>query len=250
MNNLQLVVLLSFFMASCASIKPTTNFKSQKLNKKTFLSHLENNQLPYGWYTAKINGKVKIDDRSTPISASLRIKKDSVIWLSINAIMGIEVLRVSISKDSLRYINRLDQTYFVGSITDLSKKIPIALNFYDLQDVLTAHAPNIRFSKTSVFSQDSIHEFITYGVGESYKLQLLEPHFVLKQMEINSKNQQLSVEYYNFEKFNSVWRPKKSVLKAVENNRLVELELNFSKETINVAKKLNFKIPKNYAPVL
>lgn len=250
MNNLSLVLLLSIFMASCASIKPTTTFKSKKLNKKAFLTHLENNQLAYNWYTAKINGNVKIDGKTTPINATLRIKKDSIIWLSINAIMGIEALRVSISKDSLRYINRLDQTYFVGSIADLSKKTPLGLNFKNLQDLLTAHAPTIQFSETSLFSKDSIHELTTSNLGVTYKLKLLEPYFVLKQMEINTAKEQISVEYYNFEKFNSVLRPKKSVLKASKNNRSVELELNFSKETINVVKKLNFKIPKNYAQAL
>ena len=53
------------------------------------------------------------------LSGQLRIRKDSLVWLSVTATMGMEVLRAKISNDSVWIVNRLEKTYFLPLVQTL-----------------------------------------------------------------------------------------------------------------------------------
>jgi hypothetical protein len=49
------------------------------------------------------------------------MKKDSLIWISVNGALGIEGMRVLIDKDSVRILNKLDKEYQVRSLEYLTR---------------------------------------------------------------------------------------------------------------------------------
>ena len=73
------------------------------------------------WFSARVNVDATIDKENRSFNANLRICKDSAIWMSISPALGIEVARVLIDKDSVRFINRLNSTYFKGGFAYLNK---------------------------------------------------------------------------------------------------------------------------------
>ena len=73
---------------------------------------------------------------NTPVSANLRIRKDSVIWLSISALLGIEVARIQITPDSLKLMNRINKTYWTGDFEDVENTYGIPANYEQLEGVL------------------------------------------------------------------------------------------------------------------
>ncbi|MDG1188965.1 MAG: DUF4292 domain-containing protein, partial [Flavobacteriales bacterium] len=131
--NLFIVVLL---LSSCVGSKWTTNTSSQ--SPSAVLKKAEVNTKDTRWFTTSIKGKADFDNRSLPITAQLRMRKDSVIWMSMSALMGIEAARVHITPDSVKLINRLNATYFVGGIESLSEEYNLPFSFYELQDLLLA----------------------------------------------------------------------------------------------------------------
>lgn len=67
----------------------------------------------YQWMTAKINGEVSIpSDFSTfTFTGTLKMRRDSTVWISASALMGMESVRALITQDSVFVINRMNQTY-------------------------------------------------------------------------------------------------------------------------------------------
>lgn len=65
----------------------------------------------YEWMSAKMSGELKVESGEFPFSGTLRMRRDSTIWISASALMGIENLRALITQDSVILINRMDQTY-------------------------------------------------------------------------------------------------------------------------------------------
>ena len=60
-------------------------------------------------FSAKINVDYQgTDGKKYDVNANLRMYKDSVIWISITAIFGIEGLRAYITKDSVKILNKQD----------------------------------------------------------------------------------------------------------------------------------------------
>lgn len=65
----------------------------------------------YEWMTAKMNGELSVDNNTFPFTGSLRMRRDSTLWLSISAFMGMESVRALITPDTVLMINRMNQTY-------------------------------------------------------------------------------------------------------------------------------------------
>ena len=85
----------------------------------------------FEWLTSKveidIEGKnMTFDD----LSGQLRMRHDSLVWLSVTAPMGIEVARIKVSTDSVWVINRLEKTYLAEPLDSVAQCLgmPISLH--------------------------------------------------------------------------------------------------------------------------
>lgn len=65
----------------------------------------------YRWMTAKMSGELKMEGEDFPFSGNLRMCRDSTVWVSVSAFMGMESIRTLVTQDSVVLVNRLNQTY-------------------------------------------------------------------------------------------------------------------------------------------
>ena len=70
------------------------------------------------------------------LSGQLRIRKDSLVWLSVTATMGVEVLRAKFSNDSVWIVNRLEKTYLAEPLDSISSQLGMPLSLPLLQTLL------------------------------------------------------------------------------------------------------------------
>ena len=72
---------------------------------------LEINEFDYDYLKAKAKFRYNDGKEDLKATANFRIKKDSLIWMSISASLGIEAARVMINKDSMAIMDRLNKQY-------------------------------------------------------------------------------------------------------------------------------------------
>ena len=78
----------------------------------------------FEWLTANMAIQAEINGQSfNDLSGQLRMRKDSIVWVSVTATMGVEVLRAKISNDSIRILNRLEKTYLAEHVDSLDQQI-------------------------------------------------------------------------------------------------------------------------------
>jgi hypothetical protein len=87
-------------------------------------------------FSAKGRMQLEKPDEKLASSVTIRIKKDSVIWLSIVPGLGIEVARVRITPDTIQVLDRLHKEYMAGNFGLLQKRFNVAANFQMLQALL------------------------------------------------------------------------------------------------------------------
>lgn len=102
MSKLKFHIVLMFallFLASCGShrknVAPTEAMLTEAL-----IQQVEQNETQWNWFTAKLN----IQPESGMISnfgGQIRMQRDSVIWISVTALLGVEAARIMITPDSL-----------------------------------------------------------------------------------------------------------------------------------------------------
>lgn len=85
----------------------------------------------FEWMTANLS--IQAERYGEPVgndlSGQLRMRRDSIVWLSVTAAMGVEVMRVKMSTDSVWLLNRLDKTYLVEPLEAVSSLsgLPVSL---------------------------------------------------------------------------------------------------------------------------
>ena len=78
----------------------------------------------FEWLTANMAIQAEVNDQSfNDLSGQLRMRKDSIVWVSVTATMGVEVLRAKISNDSIWILNRLEKTYLAEHVDSLDQQI-------------------------------------------------------------------------------------------------------------------------------
>jgi hypothetical protein len=127
-------------ITGCKTIEKVSKNPLKKRGPQHLLAQLKENELQYQWLSAKVSCEATLNNKEVETNIRLRHKKDSVIWLSISPALGIEMARVLITKDSLFYLNRLEKSYYKGTIEYLNRSSPVELNYSIIQSFLTGNA--------------------------------------------------------------------------------------------------------------
>lgn len=97
---------------------------------------LKKNEFHFDWLSIKFSAEVTFNKNSNSFSGNARIRKDSAIWMAIYPALGIEALRILVTTDSVKMLNRIAQTYFCGDFKYMNKLLQTDLDFDMLQSLL------------------------------------------------------------------------------------------------------------------
>lgn len=128
----RIVLLLGLFMVFVSCRK--TFHKSQPL--KSERATIKIKELNFEYFQAK--AKIDYDDGTNQFSSpmTIRIRKDSVIWISVNPALGIEVVRALITQDSVYIIDKINKDYYSKSLDYIKDKFGVHVDFHMLQSIL------------------------------------------------------------------------------------------------------------------
>jgi len=141
MRNILLVSLLCLFFVSCSTVKyvPRENVPVIKeLSAKKVFSKASKNRLKGDYFTIKkANIKLVLNkDTDFSFKGQIKIVRDSIIYGSFQVALGIEALRFKITPDSVVVLNRIQKEYYSLPIDQLSSKLNVYIDYYDIQDIL------------------------------------------------------------------------------------------------------------------
>lgn len=116
------VGFLLLLLASCSS------------HKKTVIPTVH---LDYQWMTAKMTMDVAAPGvEFKDVSGVLRMRRDSAVWISASAMMGMESLRTLITRDSVIMVNRMDQTYLADPLQEVAEILQLPATLQETQALL------------------------------------------------------------------------------------------------------------------
>jgi len=148
----------------------------------------------------KIKSKISIKtakiDQNIP--ATIHVKKDSVIWISIA--IGLEAARVSINPDSIFLLDRLNRKYYKVSFKELSDNFDFDLNFNMIQSLLVGNLP-IKIDSIDIYKK--LDEF--NSISQKRNEVEIENRFDLEKSKLfyinatdKKTNTNLNIDYKSF----------------------------------------------------
>ena len=249
MNKLWIIALSLFFFA-CGSNKDVVTPSLENRSSKSIVKKINQNHLDYDWFTTKLSGKIEIDGADTPVSANLRIRKDSVIWLSVSALLGIEVARIQITPDSLKLMNRINKTYWTGGFEDIESAYGIPANYQQLEGVLVGQISLENQKMRSIVSENKYLLFNKSKKENPQTKAWIDNRFLIHTFLLEDElEQSLTIRYLEYEKHAQRWVPLKLKLLLANIDQQTEANFTYSKVNINTPKKVNFNIPDSYVPM-
>lgn len=91
----------------------------------------------FEWMTANLDIQAEGNGMSFDnLSGQLRMRNDSIVWLSVTATIGVEVLRAKVSNDSVWVLNRMEKTYLAEPLDSLCAKVGMPLSLPLMQTLL------------------------------------------------------------------------------------------------------------------
>lgn len=255
-----ILILTAILLPGCKLLREVREVAiPDAMETEAIVDQLEQNQLDYEWFSARFTGSVTFDDGRNNISGSLRIKRDSAIFISIAPVLGIEVIRALITPSQVKFMNRMDATYYIGGIEKLTSLANTRLDFQMLQSMLTGNDFANFSSDRFVLSEESgmhlIHNPARKELNSGHTINhalLIDPAIMkIKRSTIkeNHQNRSLQVNYISYGKIKEQWVPNEIRFLLTNNSARANLDLVFSRITIDEPQRIEFSIPGNYSPI-
>lgn len=260
-----MLISLVIGLASCRSSKVLEPVYSKAPKPQVLVDSIQSSQFEIEWFSSKLSGKYKDNKQSFSFKGNLKIRKDSVIWMSISPGLGLELGRVYMDRDSIRFMNRFDKTYYKNSYTDLTNKIESPLSFNRIQALLMGN-PFHDFTAKKYFSTLVQQLFVLSTLSEKqtkkYERNRRKPNvevytavvnpanFKLQSQEYKNYklNRVLRVDYQDFENHNDGYFAE-SIDILIATDQELSLSLTYSKIQIDKVQKFPFNVPKSYETI-
>ena len=215
-------------------------------------------------FSAKVNAETDINNQGNSFTANLRVKVDSAIWMSISPALGIEVARVFITRDSLKFTNRINGTYFKGDYRYLNSLLQIELNFNMIQSILLGNI-YLHYAKDK-YNCDKENSNLILSSLKKRQIKREEdiniPQVLTQELFYSKEQQKISfmnlqdyrpqrrfaVNYDAFVEIENQKLPTSIVVKANAEKSLM-IKLEYSKINFNKELNLPFSIPPSYEPI-
>lgn len=260
-------IVAALFLLSIAACKTAKKVSRSPLILKTALELNQlstQNELKFEWINAKLSANILTKDKENNVTITLRMRKDSIIWMSISPALGIEVARVLITKDTIRVMDRLNSKYMIRNYAYINDLLQVLVDFDMLQSLLIGNNFSYLDEKKfkSAFVDGDLYVLSTLGKRRLKKT-------IIEDKEINKAIlQDTWLEPENYKVVKMLIKDKKSKkellanfqdFRLLENQRFpfiatfdiqsfkaVKIKIEYSKIVLNKVQEFPFTIPEKY----
>lgn len=211
---------------------------------------LTKNRIDYHSFSAKIKVDFEgADGKKNDFNAIIRLQKDSILWVSINALLGIEAFRILITPDSVKVLNKLDKVAQLRSVNYLKEITKLPFTFSELQDLLIGNP--IYFDSTIDSYRKEGEVVALLNIGELFKhlLTIHGPDYIIQHSKLDDVNpmrgRTANVSYGDYETRNG--KPFSTFRKiTVSDKSKLDIEMKYKQYDFNIPLNFPFNVPKNY----
>ncbi|MFZ4464280.1 MAG: DUF4292 domain-containing protein [Bacteroidales bacterium] len=258
------LVLASLLISSCSTKKNIIRQPLREEGEAYLLGKLTESELKFDWLTARCNVAVIDDKKSkTEFNGQIRMKADSVLWISLSPALGIEVARLMITSDSIKFINRLDKNYFTGDFDFISNKFQTTVDFDILQAIILGndmHSYENESFRAGIDRMEYKLQSTNRHKNRKFHKQKDNPKILVQNIWLNpdnfkitrinlkefgEDNKRLQADYSSFKAIDSQLFPSTLIIE-IQSEKKLTVEINFTRLELNSAQVFPFKIPDNY----
>ena len=175
-----LMVVVIFTAISCKSTRSTLKRPLKEYGFNYLYAQMIENHASFTYLSGKFDIEYFEGRKKTELRGQLRIKYDSITWLSFSPALGIEAARILMSEDSVKFVNRLNKTYFIDEYIVLDSLLNTTIDYSILQAMILGND----------ITQYDVNKYRASIDGGLYRITIQERRKIkksLKEGEIDAK---------------------------------------------------------------
>lgn len=236
---------------------------------KSLSKNITESELKYNWIYTKADVDVNVDGEEHSLDVRVKSKKDSVIWISIQAVGLIDIAKVLITRDSVKMVVYVKKQYFKGDFNYINQLLNADLDFDLIQAALIGNSADFddddskmkpvidRENCQYMLSTERKRKLKRINSGQdslkrSLQIMRLDPNnfykIIANEFIDVSSNRSFKAKYDKFNVGDSIFAPH-NVNIEIKAEKKINLKINYVRIDINTPQKTTLNIPKNYAPI-
>ena len=245
-------IVLTLLFLGCKSTKTVQS--SETLDSKMSVKQIVKNHNKLQSKFNTLQGRLKVEyiqgDRSETHTLTLRMENDKTIW--VNAFLN--MVRVKITPDRVRFYNKLDNTYFDGDYALISEFLGADLQFENLQNLLLGEAIfNLKPKEFKKKTHPNSYMLTPKQPNALFDLlYLINPTYFKLDAQLLSqslKQNVLKIQYQSYQKVAGLVLPENMAITATNTNEQTTLNLNIKSVSLDQPLRFPFNIPKGFKAI-
>ncbi|MCL2511689.1 MAG: DUF4292 domain-containing protein, partial [Bacteroidales bacterium] len=269
---LLLLITITLFFSACRTQRKVIKVPLKEYGADFLLEKMGESKFHFETLSMKatIAASSSTSKESFNLTGTIRMIRDSVIWISVSPGLGIEAARLYITQDSVFFMNRLNNEYAVSTFGFFNTQYQVDLDFNILQSLITGNdfdyyestkfkasydggrykltAQDRRKQKKYVRSNSDTRRVLiqdTWLNAENFKIESMN----IKALE--NQQRRLQVDYSNFGKVEGQLFPQRLSFEIFMQetggkNHKSSINVSFSKIELNKEVSIPFTIPEKY----
>jgi hypothetical protein len=241
-------------------------------NAKALTNLVKLNEFKYDWMYAKANVEYKEGEgeqaKEENFDIRVRVKKDSAILISIQALSMVDVAKILITRDSVKLVDYIHRQYFKGDYNYINDVLRADLDYDVIQALLFGNSAEY-YDDEQKLKPVMDREKCVYRLSTERKRRLrriengnVQPKQSLQTLTLDpntfkiinnefidvATNRFFDVKYDKFNASDSIYAPHHVDIE-IRAEKKVKVKIEYVRMEKNVPQKVTLNIPSKYDPI-
>lgn len=230
---------------STVTVAPTVNPALAKI------AAVKEKQVAFNTFSGRAKTKLSIDGKSNDVTLNIRIQHTKKIWVSITAILGVEVARALITPDSIMVVNRLQGVYLKKPFSYIYNYASRQVNYQTVESLLVGNPiPELLNGNSKVTTGANGNTILSGNLQSIIYSLLIGPDYKVTQTSLTnaSAGQSLQVSNSQFIQADKWIIPSQINITSTVKSRNIQAELQYNRTEFNQPLEYPFTIPDRFSP--
>lgn len=249
---LSVLLLILGLSVGCRSTKTLTSTAviDKNMTAKQIIRENGKQNVRFKTLQAKVRVDYSEGDKSNGATVNLRMEKDKAIWMS--APLG--MARVMITQDSVRFYEKLNNQYFDGDFSLLTKILGTEIDFEKIQNIFLGE-PLFDLKADTYVTSPNDESYVLHPKDQRALFELfflINPGFFKldsQQLYQPLEKRMLQIDYNKYQEVSKQIFPENIRIIAVEKNDEIIIDLDFKSIQLNGEVRFPFNIPSGFTKI-
>ena len=263
-----LILILLVTITSCRSYRKVIKEPLKTHGTEFLIEQMKEHEIKTGYFTARFSAELTRNRDRMSFNGQIRVKRDSIIWLTFSPALGIEMGRLVVTNDSVKWMNRLESNYLLAGSKHIASLTHPLLNYDLLQAIIFGNDLTLYDNSQFRGGIDNKEYKLSVSHRRNLKKQMKEDEHIetipfqhlwldpetfritrVMIRDLQDKDAGIDVEYQRFVEVNGFLFASRQLYNIRGGGNKLDLVINFSRIDTPETAGFPFTIPEKYSPI-